>query len=120
MLELVQHAVVAAIFTTVAPITCPFDGRDYSAADQQAHQSRANYGSGPMPHDNAHASTHPRSPGFPLSQRFRGGHLVTRLRSTGRGAARFGGAWLIRGAHHYLLSPYRLSGGDNSHDPPAS
>ncbi|PZS37157.1 MAG: hypothetical protein DLM62_20745 [Pseudonocardiales bacterium] len=110
MLGVVQQAVVAAISTTVAVMTCSVDGGDYSAADQQAHQRRANYGSGPMPHDNAHTSAHPRSPSPPLSHGLGGGHLATRLRSAHRRVARFGDAWLIWCAHHYLLLPYPLSG----------
>jgi hypothetical protein len=118
MLGLVHHAVVAAMSFTVAPITGPLDSRDYSATDQQAHQRGANYGSGPMPHDGARPSSHPRSPSLPLYRGFVGGRLATRLGSAGR--APFGGAWLIRCAHHYLLllllpSPHLRTG--NSHDP---
>jgi hypothetical protein len=92
---LVQQAVVASISTTVAPMTWPVDGRDYSAADHQAHQRGADYGSGPMTHDGAHSSAHPRSPSLPLSRDLLGGRLVNR----------FGVTWLIRCAHRYLLLP---------------
>jgi hypothetical protein len=101
MLGPVHHAVVAAMSITVAPITGPLDSRDYSAADQQAHQRGANYGSGPMPYDGARPSSHPRSASLPLYRGFVGGRLATRLGSAGR--APLGGAWLIRCAHHYLL-----------------
>ena len=100
MPEVVHHAVVAAISITVTPRSCSFDGRDCSAADQQAHQRGTDYGSGPMPGHNAHASAQPRSPSLPLSQDLIGGYLATRLRR----------AWLIRSAHHYLLLPSPRSG----------
>jgi hypothetical protein len=93
---LVQLAVVASISTTVAPMTWPVDGRHYSAADQQANQRGADYGGGAMTHDSAHPPAQPRSPSLPLSRDLLCGRLATR----------FGGAWHIRAAHHYLHQPY--------------
>ena len=115
MPELVRHAVVAAISTTVAPRSCSFEGRDCSATDEQAHQRGADYGCGPMPRDNAYASAYPRAPSFPRSQDLCGGYLATRLvRSwlvrSWLMRAWLMRAWLIRCTHHYLLLPFPLPG----------
>jgi hypothetical protein len=120
MPELVHHAVVAAISTTVAPRSCPFEGRDCSATDEQAHQRGADYGRGPMPRDNAYASAYPRAPSFPRSQDLCGGYLATRLMRAWLMRAWLVRAWLVRAwlvrtwlvrcAHHYLLLPSPLPG----------
>jgi hypothetical protein len=95
----------------VARMTRSVDGRYYSAADQQAHQRGANYGSGSMPHDRARPSAESRSPRLPLSRGIFGRRL----------AARFRGSCLIRRANHYLLTiflPYpRAARPGDLHDP---
>ena len=110
MPELVHHAVVAAISTTVAPRSCSFEGRDCSATDEQAHQRGADYGRGPMPRDHAHASAYSRAPSFPRSQDLCGGYLATWLMRAWLMRTWLMRTWLIRCAHHYLLLPSPLPG----------